>query len=110
MLLIHNTTETYTNSNAISNLNPLTYNNNNKKCCLDISNTNVDPIAYNDFCNTVIDPSHNYNTPDEYNKYCSSELQLIPNREYAINKATIPDAPVALTPPTPITITMATRR
>ena len=70
--------ETYNNV-----LNPFTYNsNNNKKCCTKTNNENIIiPLAYNDFCNSLKEQSNNYYTPDEYNKYCVTDLLMIPERE-----------------------------
>lgn len=97
MLLLHNNIETYTNNNNTSNLSPLTYNNNNNKCCLDTrKNNNIGPIAYNDFCNTYAEQSQKYTTPDEYNKYCATELLLIPERQQTSSK-TITETPIKAT-------------
>ena len=94
--------ETYNNV-----LNPFTYNSKyNKKCCTKTNNEDIIiPLAYNDFCNSLKDQSNNYQTPDEYNKYCVTDLLLIPEREIITQsirqQPTAPTAPT--TPAIPIT-------
>ena len=90
------TIETYNNV-----LNPYTYNsNNNTKFCAKINNDDIIvPLAYNDFCNSLKDQSNNYQTPDEHNKYCVTDLLLIPKQ------ASIPIIPITPTTTTPTTAT-----
>ena len=75
----NNNIETFNINNNINNnikkLNPDTYiNTNNAKCCSKTTDTNLIPLAYNDFCNSLKDQSYKYEAPDEYNKYCSTDL------------------------------------
>ena len=93
------TIETYNNV-----LNPYTYNsNNNTKFCAKINNDDIIlPLAYNDFCNSLKDQSNNYLTPDEHNKYCVTDLLLIPKQ------ASTPIIPTILTAPTTTAPTTAT--
>ena len=71
----NNNIETFNISNNIKKLNPDTYiNANNAKCCSKTTDTNLIPLAYNDFCNSLKDQSYKYEAPDEYNKYCSTDL------------------------------------
>ena len=71
----NNNIETFNINNNIIKLNPDTYiNTNNAKCCSKTTDTNLIPLAYNDFCNSLKDQSYKYEAPDEYNKYCSTDL------------------------------------
>jgi len=108
IFLNNNNIEKYsnnTNTNNSNNLNPNTYiNTNNAKCCSKTSDNNLIPLAYNDFCNSLKDQSYKYEAPDEYNKYCATELLLIPSTPPAPTPpATTPPAttPPAPTPPAP---------
>ena len=50
----NNNIETFNINNNIKKLNPDTYiNTNNAKCCSKTTDTNLIPLAYNDFCNSL---------------------------------------------------------
>ena len=73
----NNNIETFNINNNIKKLNPDTYiNRNNAKCCSKTTDTNLIPLAYNDFCNSLKYQSYKYEAPDEYNKYCSTDISI----------------------------------
>ena len=73
----NNNIETFNINNNIKKLNPDTYiNTNNINCCSKTTDTNLIPLAYNDFCNSLKDQSYKYEAPDEYNKYCSTDISV----------------------------------
>ena len=73
----NNNIETFNINNNIKKLNPDTYiNTNNAKCCSKTTDTNLIPLAYNDFCNSLKYQSYKYEAPDEYNKYCSTDISI----------------------------------